>query len=33
VRALLAYEKANARRDDVMTMFERRISKIEDEAG
>src|SRR5262245_59737845 len=33
VRALLAYEKANARRDDVMTMFERRISKLEDEAG
>ena len=29
VQALLAYEKANAHRDDVITMFERRISKIE----
>ena len=29
VRALLDYEKANARRDDVITMFERRLSKIE----
>ncbi len=28
VQALLAYEKANAHRDDVITMFERRISKI-----
>jgi hypothetical protein len=29
VQALLDYEKANARRDDVVTMFERRLSKIE----
>ena len=29
VQALLDYEKANARRDDVITMFERRLSKIE----
>ena len=33
VRALLAYEKATAHRDDVTTMFERRLSKIEDQAG
>jgi hypothetical protein len=33
VRTLLAYEKANAHRDDVITMFERRLSKIEDQAG
>jgi hypothetical protein len=33
VQALLDYEKAHARRDDVITMFERRLSKIEDEAG
>ena len=33
VRALLAYEKATAHRDDVITMFERRLSKIEDQAG
>jgi hypothetical protein len=32
VQALLAYEKTHARRDDVITMFERRLSKIEDEA-
>jgi hypothetical protein len=32
VQALLDYEKANARRDDVITMFERRLSKIADEA-
>jgi hypothetical protein len=33
VQALLEYEKAHARRDDVITMFERRLSKIEDEAS
>jgi hypothetical protein len=33
VRALLAYENATAHRDDVITMFERRLSKIEDQAG
>jgi hypothetical protein len=33
VRALLDYEKANAHRDDVITMFERRLSKIENGAG
>lgn len=33
VNALLAYEKAHARRDDVVTMFERRLTKIGDEAG
>ena len=33
VRALLDYEKANARRDDVITMFERRLSKIENGTG
>jgi hypothetical protein len=33
VRALLDYEKANARRDDVITMFERRLSKIENGAS
>jgi hypothetical protein len=33
VRALLAYEKATTHRDDVITMFERRLSKIEDQAG
>jgi hypothetical protein len=32
VQALLAYEKTHARRDDVVTMFERRLTKIEDEA-
>jgi len=32
VQALLAYEKTHARRDDVITMYERRLSKIEDEA-
>jgi hypothetical protein len=30
VHALLDYEKANAHRDDVITMFERRLSKIGD---
>jgi hypothetical protein len=29
VQGLLDYEKANAHRDDVITMFERRLSKIE----
>ena len=29
VQALLDYEKANERRDDVITMYERRLSKIE----
>jgi len=29
VRALLDYEKANAGRADVLTMFERRIAKLE----
>jgi hypothetical protein len=29
VQALLAYEKANAHRDDVVTMFERRIAKLQ----
>ena len=29
VRALLDYEKANAGRADVVTMFERRIAKLE----
>jgi outer membrane biosynthesis protein TonB len=33
VQALLDYEKAHARRDDVITMFERRLSKIGDEAS
>ncbi|HEY1323262.1 MAG TPA: hypothetical protein VGF32_23595, partial [Streptosporangiaceae bacterium] len=33
VRTLLAYEKATTHRDDVITMFERRLSKIEDQAG
>ena len=33
VQALLDYEKANARRDDVITMFERRLSKIENGTG
>ena len=33
VQALLDYEKANARRGDVITMFERRLSKIENGAG
>ena len=33
VRALLTYEKATTHRDDVITMFERRLSKIEDQAG
>jgi hypothetical protein len=33
VQALLEYEKAHARRDDVITMFERRLSKIEDGAS
>jgi hypothetical protein len=28
LRALLAYEKAHANRDDVITMFERRLAKI-----
>lgn len=28
LRALLAYEKAHAHRDDVITMFERRLAKI-----
>jgi hypothetical protein len=32
VQALLAYEKTHARRDDVIIMFERRLTKIEDEA-
>jgi hypothetical protein len=29
LRALLAYEKAHANRDDVITMFERRLTKID----
>jgi hypothetical protein len=33
VQALLDYEKANARRDDVITMLERRLSKIESGTG
>ena len=33
VQALLDYERANARRGDVITMFERRLSKIENGAG
>jgi len=33
VQSLLAYEKAHAQRGDVITMFERRLAKIEDEAG
>jgi len=33
VQSLLAYEKAHAQRGDVITMFERRLVKIEDEAG
>jgi hypothetical protein len=33
VRALLAYEKTHAQRDEVVTMYERRISKIEHGAG
>jgi hypothetical protein len=33
VHALLDYEKAHERRDDVITMFERRLIKIEDKAG
>jgi hypothetical protein len=33
VRALLAYEQATTHRHDVITMFERRLSKIEDQAG
>jgi hypothetical protein len=33
VQALLDYEKANAHRDDVITMFERRLSKIENGTG
>jgi len=33
VHALLDYEKANAHRDDVITMFERRLSKIGDGAS
>ena len=28
LRALLAYERAHARRDDVITLFERRLAKI-----
>ena len=28
LRALVAYEKAHAHRDDVITMFERRLAKI-----
>jgi hypothetical protein len=33
VQSLLAYEKTHAQRGDVITMFERRLAKIEDEAG
>jgi hypothetical protein len=33
VHALLDYEKANGRRDEVITMFERRLIKIQDKAG
>ena len=33
VHGLLAYEKAHAKRDDVITMYERRLSKIENETG
>jgi hypothetical protein len=28
IKAMLAYEKAHARRDDVITMLERRLAKI-----
>jgi hypothetical protein len=28
IEAMLAYEKAHARRDDVITMLERRLAKI-----
>jgi hypothetical protein len=30
LRDLIKYEKAHAARDDVVSMFERRISKLED---
>jgi hypothetical protein len=33
LRDLIKYEKAHAARDDVISMFERRISKIEETAG
>ena len=33
VQALLAYEKTHAQRDDVITMYERRLSKIADGTG
>jgi len=29
LQAMLAYEKAHAHRDDVITMFERRLTKID----
>jgi hypothetical protein len=28
IKAMLAYERAHARRDDVITMLERRLAKI-----
>jgi hypothetical protein len=33
VRALLDYEQATARRDDVITMYERRLARLADETG
>ena len=33
VHGLLEYEKAHEHRDDVITMFERRLAKIEEKAG
>jgi hypothetical protein len=33
VHALLDYERTHERRDEVITMFERRLIKIEDKAG
>lgn len=33
VRALIDYEKANQSRGEVITMFERRLTKIEEAAG
>jgi hypothetical protein len=33
LHALLDYEKANAGRSDVLTMFERRISKLESDGA
>jgi hypothetical protein len=33
VQALLSYERAHAHRDDVITMFERRLSRMEEAAS